>query len=114
MMSDRKRWAMVRKELYSSVKKAKTLDELISLMKRWHNELTGGDMQIAETPKINSQSSVSTFAMPSSNNNFEAPETFERETLDQNIKMIICPHCGEKIEFTQGTVFCPNCGIPID
>ncbi|MHA1269967.1 MAG: zinc ribbon domain-containing protein [Candidatus Helarchaeota archaeon] len=122
-MSDRKRWAMVRKQLYVAVKKAASLDELISIMKSWYAELKGDEFSVdvpvsqinahvSSSPNIN----VSPQQVHSSGSDdvFEQPEKFDMENLDGETKIITCPHCNEKIEYTRGTVFCPNCGIPID
>ncbi|MHA1752893.1 MAG: hypothetical protein ACTSYZ_11035 [Candidatus Helarchaeota archaeon] len=117
MLSDRKKWALVRKQLYVAIKKARSLDEIISILKDWYAELTDSDSEDS-IPHINVQinPSVEKASVPSETTSemFEAPEEFKRENLEEKVELITCPHCGEKIEYTQGTVFCPNCGMPID
>lgn len=123
MISDRKRFAIVRKDIIIAIKRARTLDDLISMMKRKYRELTGNDavdgqQSINMSVSVNSQNvdniEKSNEIVSKQPSPFEKPETFDRETVNPEVKMFTCPHCKEQIEFTPGTVFCPNCGMPID
>lgn len=123
MISDRKRFAIVRRDIIIAIKRARTLDDLISMMKRKYRELTGKDA-VDEQQSINMSVSVNSQNVDNIEKKseiitkeplpFEKPETFERENINPEVKMFTCPHCKEVIEFTPGTVFCPNCGMPID
>ncbi|MBD3229096.1 MAG: zinc-ribbon domain-containing protein [Candidatus Lokiarchaeota archaeon] len=119
MITDRKRYKIARKELFKAVKKTKSLDELISLLKSKYSELTGKPYNeqedIVSIPSSTRSEPVKTVPMTEEEQmQFVAPEEFDRETLDDKIERIVCPHCGKEIEYSQGTVFCPNCGMPID
>ena len=130
MYSDIKRFKIVRKDIIYAIKKARTLDDLISMMKRKYFELTGGKdpyevnpatgPQIATTinvntsPVINTSSSVQMPSPPSpgaptQNYQPSPPSADSIEKTDGNRK---CPHCGFTLDQNRNLLFCPNCGMP--
>ncbi|NVM56239.1 MAG: hypothetical protein HWN66_21260, partial [Candidatus Helarchaeota archaeon] len=59
MYSDRKRYLIVRKDLITAVKRARTLDDLLAMMKRKYSELTGStDPYSVQTPPVQTKTTI--------------------------------------------------------
>ncbi|MHA1649228.1 MAG: hypothetical protein ACTSYB_03460 [Candidatus Helarchaeota archaeon] len=133
MYSDIKRFKIVRKDIIYAIKKARTLDDLISMMKRKYFELTGGKdpyevnpttgPQIATTinvntsPVINTSSSVQ---MPSSPSPGTPTQNYQPSfpspgTPTQNYQPSSpSPPSSDSIEKADGNRKCPHCGFTLD
>ncbi len=142
MYSDSRRFKVVRRDVLLAVKRARTLEDLLAMMKRKYFELTGGSDPY-NIGTLQSQSMVSTqHSQPTVNVNF-APPTPPNSSgfppppppdLSEPLppppppepsaplppppstrvisQIVKCSQCGEPLDLDRDIIFCPNCGTP--
>jgi rubrerythrin len=118
MYPDRKRFKIVWRDLIIAVRKARTLDELLVVIKRKYFELTGNsdpynvkgrfssNIQQNVNVPINSPTTVSEVAPV-----LEPGAVF---ALDSNAKYFKCAECGYEVRYYDEIMFCPNCGSSLE
>ncbi|MHA1231551.1 MAG: hypothetical protein ACTSPQ_12970 [Candidatus Helarchaeota archaeon] len=118
MVYDRKRWAITRKQMYIEVKRTTSLDDLISVLKKWYSQLTGENWENESVkyapPKVIIYNKQIVDNSDQKQDAIKTPDKIESSPPKSDVEIITCPHCGEKIEFTPDIIFCPKCGMPID
>ncbi|NVM28571.1 MAG: zinc-ribbon domain-containing protein [Candidatus Helarchaeota archaeon] len=134
MISDKKRFAIARKDLIHAVQKARTLDNLLVVIKRKYFELTGGSDpynigSVTQRPPAQVSHGVPPAPPPPST----APPPPPPEGVPpppplggppplsspppppptREVSQVVkCPHCGEPLDLDRDIIFCPNCGTP--
>ena len=111
MYSDLQRFRIVRRDLLMAVGRARSLDDLLSMIRRKYMELKGtATSTVAQTQNMINFSNTPPPPPPPPPDNMD----FNNPSAPVSQKSIKCAYCGEKLDSDREIVFCPNCGSPLE